>query len=110
LVDKYQVHGLTRLGQAMQRFSNIFSQSQQLFPRYEVEQAVQKHRSDYSVKDLTSCGQFIAMLFCQFGRSHSLSEIYFGHAERAKGFYEAAPSCVLAAIVCASSLLLPIHA
>jgi hypothetical protein len=63
-----------------QRFSSIFSQLLQLFPRIEFEQAVQKHRSDYSAKGFTSWGQFVAMLFCQFGRAHSLREICGGLA------------------------------
>jgi hypothetical protein len=64
----------------MQRFSSIFSQLLQLFPRFEFEQAVQKHRSDYAAKGFSSWGQFVAMLFCQFGRAHSLREICGGLA------------------------------
>jgi hypothetical protein len=67
-------------GQTMQRFSSIFSQLLQLFPRSEFEIAVKKHRSDYSAKGFTSWGQFVAMLFCQFGRAHSLREICGGLA------------------------------
>jgi hypothetical protein len=62
------------------RFSSIFSQLLQLFPRLEFEQAVKKHRSDYAAKGFTSWGQFVAMLFCQFGRAHSLREICGGLA------------------------------
>ena len=64
----------------MQKFSSIFSQLLQLFPRLEFEQAVRKHRSDYSAKGFTSWGQFVAMQFCQFGRARSLREICFGLA------------------------------
>src|SRR3989442_1168634 len=64
----------------MQRFCSIFSQLLQLFPRLEFEQAVRQHRSDYSAKGFTSWGQFVAMLFCQFGRAHSLREICGGLA------------------------------
>jgi hypothetical protein len=64
----------------VQRFSSIFSQLLQLFPRIEFEQAVKKHRSDYSAKGFTSWGQFVAMLFCQIGRAHSLREICGGLA------------------------------
>jgi hypothetical protein len=64
----------------VQRFSSIFSQLLQLFPRIEFEQAVKKHRSDYSAKGFTSWGQFVSMLFCQFGRAHSLREICGGLA------------------------------
>ena len=59
-------------GPTVQRFSSIFSQLLQLFPRLKFEQAVKKHRSDYSAKGFSSWGQFVAMLFCQFGRAHSL--------------------------------------
>ena len=65
---------------AMQRFSSIFSQLLQLFPRLEFEQAVKKHKSDYATKGFSSWGQFVAMLFCQFGRAHSLREICGGLA------------------------------
>ena len=67
-------------GPAMQRFSSIFSQLLQLFPRLEFEQAVKKHKSDYATKGFSSWGQFVAMLFCQFGRAHSLREICGGLA------------------------------
>ena len=64
----------------MQRFSSIFSQLLQLFPRLEFEEAVRKHNSDYAAKGFSSWGQFVAMLFCQFGRAHSLREICGGLA------------------------------
>jgi hypothetical protein len=67
-------------GPTVQRFSSIFSQLLQLFPRLEFEQAVKKHRSDYSAKGFSSWGQFVAMLFCQFGRAHSHREICGGLA------------------------------
>jgi hypothetical protein len=67
-------------GPTVQRFSSIFSQLLQLFPRIEFEQAVKKHRSDYSAKGFSSWGQFVALLFCQFGRAHSLREICGGLA------------------------------
>src|SRR3974390_2241136 len=67
-------------GPTVQRFSSVFSQLLQLFPRLEFEQAVKRHRSDYSAKGFTSWGQFVAMLFCQLGRAHSLREICFGLA------------------------------
>jgi len=65
-------------GPTVQRFSSIFSQLLQLFRRLEFEQAVKKHRSDFASKGFTSWGQFIAMLFGQFGRAHSLSQICGG--------------------------------
>jgi hypothetical protein len=67
-------------GPTVQRLSSFFSQLLQQFPRLEFEQAVKKHRSDYSAKGFTSWGQFVAMLFCQFGRAHSLREICGGLA------------------------------
>ena len=64
----------------MTRFSSIFSQLLQLFPRSEFEQAVEKHQAERSAKGFTSWGQFVAMLFCQLGRAHSLREICGGLA------------------------------
>jgi len=64
----------------MKRFSSIFSQLLQLFPRLEFEQAVKKHQAERGAKGFTSWGQFVAMLFCQLGRAHSLREICGGLA------------------------------
>src|SRR5438132_10690616 len=64
----------------MTRFSSIFSQLLQLFPRMEFEQAVKKHQAERSAKGFSSWGQFVAMLFCQLGRAHSLREICGGLA------------------------------
>lgn len=64
----------------MQRFCSIVSQLPQLFPRLEFKRAVKKHRSDHAAKGFTSRGQLVAMLFCQFGRAHSLREICGGSA------------------------------
>src|SRR2546422_4561031 len=64
----------------MTRFSSIFSQLLQLFPRMEFEQAVKEHQAERSAKGFSSWGQFVAMLFCQLGRAHSLREICGGLA------------------------------
>jgi hypothetical protein len=64
----------------MQRFSSIFSQLLQLFPRMEFEQAVRDHRAEYQARGFTSWGQFVALLFCQLGRAHTLREICGGLA------------------------------
>ena len=64
----------------MQRFSSIFSQVLQLFPRLEFESAVKQHGSDRAAKGFSSWGQFIALMFCQLGRAHSLREICDGLA------------------------------
>jgi hypothetical protein len=70
----------TQGGPTVQRFSSIFSQLLQLFPRLEFEQAVKKHKAEYSAKGFSSWGQFVAMLFCQFGHAYSLREICGGLA------------------------------
>jgi hypothetical protein len=64
----------------MKRFCSIFSQLLQLFPRLEFERAVKKHQADRAAKGFTSWGQFVAMLFCQLGRAHTLREICGGLA------------------------------
>ena len=64
----------------MNRVCSIFSQLLQLFPRIEFEAAVEKHNAERHARGFTCWGQFIAMLFCQLGRAHSLSEITQGLA------------------------------
>ena len=64
----------------MQRFSSIFSQLLQLFPRNEFEQAVRDHKAEYQARGFSCWGQFVAMLFCQLGRAHTLREICGGLA------------------------------
>jgi Transposase DDE domain/Domain of unknown function (DUF4372) len=64
----------------MKKFCSIFSQLLQLFPRLEFEQAVKQHQADRGAKGFTSWGQFVAMLFCQLGRAHTLREICGGLA------------------------------
>ena len=62
----------------MNRFSSIFSQLLQLFPRTEFQQAVKETRAERHARGFTCWGQFVAMLFCQLGRAHSLREISGG--------------------------------
>ena len=64
----------------MKRFSSIFSQLLQLFPRVEFEQAVRAHKAERHSRGFSSWGQFVAMLFCQLGRAHTLREICGGLA------------------------------
>ncbi|MGH9480511.1 MAG: IS4 family transposase [Terriglobales bacterium] len=64
----------------MNRVCSIFSQLLQLFPRSEFEQAVRRHHAEREARGFTCLGQFIAMLFCQLGRAHSLREITQGLA------------------------------
>ncbi|MGB9671443.1 MAG: IS4 family transposase [Halothiobacillaceae bacterium] len=64
----------------MSRVCSIFSQLLQLFPRVEFERAVREHQAERHARGFTSWGQFVAMLFCQLGRAHSLREICGGLA------------------------------
>jgi hypothetical protein len=62
----------------MNRFCSMFSQILQLFPRSEFHQAVRKTGAERHARGFTCWGQFVAMLFCQLGRAHSLREIIGG--------------------------------
>lgn len=64
----------------MTRFCSIFNQLLQLFPRTEFQKAVIDTRAERHARGFTCCGQFVAMLFCQLGRAHSLREICGGLA------------------------------
>ena len=64
----------------MNRVCSIFSQLLQLFPRTEFQRAVKEHKAERHARGFTSWGQFVAMLFCQLGRAHSLREICGGLA------------------------------
>ena len=64
----------------MYKVCSIFSQVLKLFPRGEFEQAVKEHKAERHARGFTSWGQFMAMLFCQLGRAHSLREICGGLA------------------------------
>ena len=64
----------------MTRFCSIFNQLLQLFPRTQFQQAVQATQAERHARGFTCWGQFIAMLFCQLGRAHSLREICGGLA------------------------------
>jgi Transposase DDE domain/Domain of unknown function (DUF4372) len=56
----------------------MFSQILKLIPRTEFEALVKKTKAEYAAKGLSSWAQFVAMLFCQLGRAHSLREIEGG--------------------------------
>lgn len=62
----------------MNRFSSIFSQLLQLFPRLEFQHLVTITQAERHAKGFTCWGQFVAMSFCQLGRAHSLREISGG--------------------------------
>lgn len=62
----------------MNRFSSIFSQVLQLFPRIEFYRMVKETKAERHARGFTCWGQFVSMLFCQLGRAHSLREIVNG--------------------------------
>jgi len=62
----------------MNNFCSIFSQLLQLFPRVEFQHMVRQTHAERHAKGFTCWGQFVAMLFCQLGRAHSLREITGG--------------------------------
>ena len=64
----------------MNRVTSIFSQILRLFPRTEFEAMVAEHKAQRHARGFTCWGQFVAMLFCQLGRAHSLREICNGLA------------------------------
>lgn len=57
---------------------SMFSQILKLIPRIDFERMVKQTNSEYASKGLSSWSQFVAMMFCQFGRAHSLREIEGG--------------------------------
>lgn len=62
----------------MNRFSSLFSQILNLFPKAEFAQLVAKHGAERGAKGFTSWTQFVSMMYCQFGRAQSLREISNG--------------------------------
>lgn len=62
----------------MKASCSMFSQILKLIPRVEFERIVKETRAEYAAKGFSSWGQFVAMLFCQLGRAHSLREIEGG--------------------------------
>lgn len=56
----------------------MFSQILKLIPRTDFQRIVQQTGAEYRSKGLSSWSQFVAMLFCQLGRAHSLREIEGG--------------------------------
>lgn len=56
----------------------MFSQILKLIPRTDFQRMVQQTGAEYRSKGLSSWSQFVAMLFCQLGRAHSLREIEGG--------------------------------
>src|SRR5438093_9536388 len=62
------------------RFCSIFNQLLQLFPRPEFPGAVQSTNAERHARGFSCWDQFVAMLFAQLGRAHSLREICGGLA------------------------------
>ena len=56
----------------------MFSQVLKLIPRIEFERLVRETGAEYRAKGLSSWSQFVAMLFCQLGKAHTLREINGG--------------------------------
>ena len=64
----------------MTRFCSIFNQLLQLFPRTDFQRAVHDTKAERHARGFASWDQFVAMLFAQLGRAHSLREICGGLA------------------------------
>ena len=62
----------------MSGFSSMFSQLLKLFPRTEFQALVRRTHAERHARGFTCWGQFVAMMFCQLGRAHSLREICGG--------------------------------
>jgi hypothetical protein len=58
----------------------MFSQILKVFPRTEFHALVRRTHAERHARGFTCWGQFVAMLFCQLGRAHSLREICGGLA------------------------------
>jgi len=64
----------------LNRVCSIFSQLLQCFPRLEFQSLVSQHKAERHARGFRCWSQFIAMMFCQLGRAHSLREICGGLA------------------------------
>lgn len=62
----------------MSRFCSIFSQLSQLFSRIEFHQDVKETKAERHARGFICWGQFVAIIFSQLGRAHSLREITGG--------------------------------
>ena len=62
----------------MNRFSSMFSQLLQLFPRTDFQLLVKETKAERHARGFSSWNQFVSMMFCQLGRAHSLREICHG--------------------------------
>src|SRR5213594_3472096 len=71
-------HPQPRGGSPVSGFCSMFSQLLKLFPRTEFQALVKRTYAERHARGFTCWGQFVAMLFCQLGRAHSLREICGG--------------------------------
>ncbi|KXW57431.1 hypothetical protein FEMY_20510 [Ferrovum myxofaciens] len=78
MVNRQTHRHLTKGEPDMKASCNMFSQILKLIPRINFERLVKETKSEHRSKGLSSWGQFVAMLFCQLGRAHSLREIEGG--------------------------------
>ncbi|MDO8706254.1 MAG: IS4 family transposase [Sulfuricaulis sp.] len=62
----------------MKTSCSMFSQILKLIPRTDFQRLVKETNAERATKGLSSWSQFVAMLFCQLGRAHSLREIEGG--------------------------------
>jgi len=62
----------------MSKFSSIFNQLLSLFSRSDFYRTVHETEAERHSRGFSSWDQFVAMLFCQLGRAHSLREICGG--------------------------------
>jgi Transposase DDE domain/Domain of unknown function (DUF4372) len=62
------------------RFCSIFNQLLQLFSRTDFQRAVMATKAERHARGFDCWTQFVAMLFCQLGKAHSLREICGGLA------------------------------
>jgi len=67
-------------GKTIVQVASLFNQLLQHFPRTEFAALVKKHDAERAAKGFTCWTQFVAMLFCQLGRTDSLREICNGLA------------------------------
>lgn len=77
----FQTHALlAEEGPLVTGFCSMFSQLLKLFPRADFQRLVKDTKAERHARGFTCWGQFVAMLFCQLGRAHSLREICGGLA------------------------------
>jgi hypothetical protein len=62
----------------VKRFCSLFSQILDCIPRTDFQRRVKEHKAERHARGVTCWEQFVAMLFCQLGRAHTLREIEHG--------------------------------